>query len=197
MGTFIANVTDLRDATDALVLIVHHGTKASSGTSPRGHSSLAGAVDAIVEVTKPEKSNSDRVATIAAAKDDPDGADLGFRLVPVDLGQDGDGDPVTTLLVEELASAPRSAPRLTPLQRGVRGAVTNLIAGHGIALPTTPGFPTGVRGVRETDVLKECEARHLSGAGTDRRRRQSYRDALGMLRDASIVGWRGDWVWLV
>jgi hypothetical protein len=194
MGTFISNVTDLRDATDAHILIVHHGTKASNGTSPRGHSSLAGAVDAIVEVTKAE--NGDRLACITAAKDDADGADMGFRLRLVDLGQDADGDPITTLLVEELASAPHSGPRLTQFQRGVQNAVINLMAAHGMPLPRTTDFPTGVNGVRESDVLAECEARHLSAAAEPKRRRQSYREALVHLQGVGKLVMRHDWVWL-
>jgi RecA-family ATPase len=42
MGAFIVNVTRLRHETKAHVAIVHHGTKASNGTTPRGHSSLTG-----------------------------------------------------------------------------------------------------------------------------------------------------------
>ncbi len=52
MGTFINNIAAVRHATKAHIAIVHHGTKASNGSNPRGHSSLVGAADAVVEVQK-------------------------------------------------------------------------------------------------------------------------------------------------
>ena len=68
MGQFIVNVTEVRHETGAHVAIVHHGTKASNGSSPRGHSCLTGADDALVEVVKLD--DGSRVATVAHAKDD-------------------------------------------------------------------------------------------------------------------------------
>ena len=54
MGRFVANVTRLRVETTAHIAIVHHRTKASNGSAPRGHSSLTGADDALIEVAKLE-----------------------------------------------------------------------------------------------------------------------------------------------
>jgi hypothetical protein len=114
MGMFIANVTELRHDTGAHVTIVHHGTKSSNGSSPRGHGSLTGADDALVEVVKlPDGS---RLATVVHAKDDPDGMRWGFDLESVELGRDGDGDKITTLVVQEKSEAgsqPDAAPKLT------------------------------------------------------------------------------------
>ena len=67
-----------RHETGSHIAIVHHGNEASGGTKPRGHSSLKGAADAIIEVTKDE--DGTRRAVIVAAKDDPDGDVMGFRL---------------------------------------------------------------------------------------------------------------------
>jgi hypothetical protein len=47
---FVSNVTELRHDTSAHIAIIHHGTKSSNGSSPRGHSSLTGADDALIEV---------------------------------------------------------------------------------------------------------------------------------------------------
>ena len=104
MGMFIRNVSTLRHETLAHIAIVHHGTKASNGSTPRGHSSLTGADDALIEVLKLE--NSTRTATIIHAKDDVDGDRHAFELIPVELGTDDDGDPITTLIVREMTEAP-------------------------------------------------------------------------------------------
>ncbi len=101
MGTFIKNVGELRHDTGAHVAIVHHGTKASNGSTPRGHSSLTGADDALIEVVR--QPDGTRTATVVHAKDDADGDRHGFKLDRVELGMDEDGDPITTLIVVELA----------------------------------------------------------------------------------------------
>ena len=108
MGTFVMNVTELRHSTGSHVAIIHHGTKASNGTNPRGHSSLTGADDALIEVAKLE--DGSRTATVIHAKDDPDGMRWGFALDRVDLGEDDDGDAITTLIVNERIEAPAINP---------------------------------------------------------------------------------------
>ena len=107
MGTFVRNVGEVRHETGAHVAIVHHGTKASNGSNPRGHSSLTGADDALVEVLKLD--DGSRQASVIHAKDDPDGMRWGFKLEPVELGTDGDGDPITTLITVEMNEAPAAA----------------------------------------------------------------------------------------
>jgi RecA-family ATPase len=101
MGTFVRNVSELIHETGAHIAVVHHGTKANngSGSNPRGHSSLTGADDCLVEVTKHE--DGTRTARIVHAKDDVDGRSFGFQLEQMNLGIDDDGDPITTLLVAE------------------------------------------------------------------------------------------------
>jgi hypothetical protein len=115
MGAFIANLTRLRHETNAHIAVVHHGTKASNGSSPRGHSSLPAADDALIEVVK--QTDGTRYANVVHAKDDADGDRYGFILDPVELGTDGDGDPITTLIVTETIGAPvkcEAQPKISP-----------------------------------------------------------------------------------
>jgi hypothetical protein len=114
MGLLITNLTDLRNHTHAHVAGIHHGTKASNGSSPRGHSSLTGADDVLVEVTKHD--DGSRSAVVAHSKDDADGGRMAFLLQQVDLGADDDGDLISTLVFEEAeaqSAAAGSKPRLT------------------------------------------------------------------------------------
>src|SRR6185437_6783555 len=103
MGALVLYMAELRRDTNAHVAAIHHGTKASNGSTPRGHSCLTGADDALIEVTKHE--DGSRAAKVVHAKDDADGWQFGFRLEPVTLGEDEDGDTITTLIVEEIAIA--------------------------------------------------------------------------------------------
>jgi hypothetical protein len=195
MGRFIGNIADLCHETGAHIAIVHHGNEASGGTKARGHSSLRGAVDCIIEVTKLD--DGSRRALIAAAKDDADGAALGFKLGPVALGEDEDGDPITTLLVEELDSPTSANAALPKAARLALEMLANLIAGHGEPLPAGADFPLHVHGCRETAWLVEAEARHLSDAARETDRRKLAREVLTILRNARRIGWRGEWLWLI
>ena len=107
MGTFVANVDEIRHETKAHIAIVHHGNQASNGSKPRGHSSLTGADDALIEVMRQE--DGTRTARVIHAKDDADGYGFTFKLGVVGLGEDDDGDPITTLIVEEGACSASSA----------------------------------------------------------------------------------------
>lgn len=104
MGALITNIGVLRSCTSAHVAVVHHGTKNPNGGTPRGHGSLIGAADLVVEVAKGV--NGTRSATVTAAKDDPDGAAMAFALGVVDMGTDADGDPITTCIVHEADATP-------------------------------------------------------------------------------------------
>jgi hypothetical protein len=111
MGLFIRNAAELRHESQAHIAIIHHGTKASNGSNPRGHSSLTGADDALIEVTRND--DGSRAARVVHAKDDADGIRWGFALDAVELGVDDDGDPVTTLIVREDAEPQKAAPKET------------------------------------------------------------------------------------
>ena len=113
MGVFIGSISDIKCATKAHVGVVHHGTKASNGSRPRGHRSLEGADDALIEVVK--QSDGSRVAAVVHAKDDADGMRWGFALDMVELGADDDGDRITTLLVREMVEAPARPDKAVPL----------------------------------------------------------------------------------
>jgi hypothetical protein len=116
MGALIRHLDELRQPIDGQdhgphVACIHHGTKAGSN-GPRGHGSLLGAVDASIEVAIEE--DGTRTAKLDAMKDDARGA-LAFKLEPVTLDVDADGDPRTTCIVKELTEAEpkRAGVRLT------------------------------------------------------------------------------------
>ncbi len=194
MGMFIANVSELRYETGAHVAVVHHGNQASDGKKPRGHTSLIGAADLILEIVKTE--DGSRTATVAACKDDADGATAPFRLRLIELGQDDDGDPTTTLLVEELERAPAGSPRLRPMATRARWMLADGIAAHGSLLPMTGEFPAGLHGCREDWWHEECETRRLSAASEKRDRKKAFQKAYQELLEAREVAARDGWVWL-
>jgi archaellum biogenesis ATPase FlaH len=95
---------------DAAVVLIHHGTKAD-GSTPRGHSSLNGALDTSLELKKSDDSII-RGRLDKNRNGSPD-LDIAFRIVAENLGVDEDGDPITAATVEEMAAG--SAPRRVKL----------------------------------------------------------------------------------
>lgn len=95
MGIIIKHLKLLQEMTGGLVLIVHHTGK-NTAQGLRGHSSLKAALDANIEVTGGDKKSW----LLEKSKDGEDGKSFGFRLEVHMLGNDGDGDPITSCTVE-------------------------------------------------------------------------------------------------
>ncbi len=109
MGAVIRNLDHIRAETGAHVAVIHQGTKTGTG-GPRGHGSLIGAADVIVEIAKTE--DGGRSATVTDAKDDASDKAMGFVLEVVELGADADGDARTTCVVVERGA--EAGPRKRP-----------------------------------------------------------------------------------
>lgn len=80
----------------AMVLLVHHSGKDASKGS-RGHSSIKAACDVEIKV---ERSNDTRSITTSKMKDGIEGVGYLFKLHTVILGEDDDGDDITSCIVE-------------------------------------------------------------------------------------------------
>jgi hypothetical protein len=96
MGEILEAVKNLQLATGGLVVLVHHtGKDVSRGM--RGHSSLFAALDGAIEV---HRSDEKRSWSVAKSKDADDGGVVHFRLKHHVLGQDVDGEDITSCTVE-------------------------------------------------------------------------------------------------
>lgn len=94
MGAAIDAAQRIIENTGATVILIHHSNK---GGDIRGWSGLKGAVDNQLRI---ERKDDSRTAHIEKMKDEKDGGAYGFRLRVVELGEDEDGDPVTSCVIE-------------------------------------------------------------------------------------------------
>lgn len=95
MARFLAAAEKVAQELNCAVVIVHHcGIDASR---PRGHTSLSGAVESQLAVTK--ATSGEVIVTVELAKDFAEGTEIVSRLERVELGADADGDPITSLVV--------------------------------------------------------------------------------------------------
>jgi len=149
MGRVLSHCKLLHRKTGALVVLIHHsGKDATKGA--RGWSGLRAAADAEIEVTR----NGDfRAATVTKLKDAGDFEQFSFKLNVVPLGNDADGEPVSSCVVEHIDSAPSehiNKPVLKGLPKLVLDTlkimapsgtcdVTDLLEGVKVKLPKTDG----------------------------------------------------------
>lgn len=111
----------------AAVILIHHPTK--SGEHLRGFGGLHGALDMELLV---EKSADTITATAVKARDFADGSKLVFGKSVEVLGQDEDGDDITTVVCVERDqdSAPEREERLTPSAKAALDTFYYLIDGR-------------------------------------------------------------------
>jgi len=119
MGMVMGHCKEITRATGAMVAPVHHSGKDES-RGARGWSGLRAACDFEFEVIRADE---DRVATVTKMKGGEDGAEYGFRLQTVVVGQDEDGDAETTCVVTYTDSSRASV----AASQGPKGDVTKLV----------------------------------------------------------------------
>ncbi len=164
MSAYIRAADALRDAFKCLIVLVHHcGLDA---TRPRGHTSLTGALDVQIAVKK--AGDLTVSAIVEFNKDGPEGAEIVSRLLPVEIGVDDDGDPISSLVVEPVDSSSPSArpaqdkgPKLTDDQKLGLEALLTVTLEIGKALPTAYGIPGNPRAVSVTSWRSELERRGI------------------------------------
>lgn len=124
MGKAIKHARRLREHTGAMVLLIHHSGK-DVARGARGWSGIRAAADVELEVIRSEETDV-RMLRTTKQKDGRDDLAFGFTLEEVQIGLDRDGDPITSLVVQE-AEAPSleemrpssKAPTYGPIGRAV------------------------------------------------------------------------------
>lgn len=92
VGQLNSAIAALIESTGACVVLVHHSGK-NQNAGARGSSALLGAIDTELVI-------SDGQIAVSKQRDVEIGAPIGFKLVPVVVGVDSDGDEMTSCVVE-------------------------------------------------------------------------------------------------
>jgi hypothetical protein len=100
MGTVLSAATRIASEIEGLVVLIHHsGKDASRGL--RGHSSLNGAMDAVMCIDR-NTTTGIRTWKVTKMKDADDGATGLFEFKIVQLGIDKKGNAITSCFVKEI-----------------------------------------------------------------------------------------------
>lgn len=175
MSRALGHCKAIHRATGALiVLVAHSGKDASRGV--RGWSGLRGAADAQIEIVR---AGDTRSAIIDKQKDGGGERDeFAFRLNTVEIGEDQDGDTLTSCVLEHTNTVPRAERKKEP-----KGAIEKLVLK--VAMDLTD---LGGDGVPVNSLLEACVAQMLLDpeAKRDRRREMTLR-AFEALQGANRV----------
>jgi len=121
MQRLIANLDHVRAETGVQIVLVHHGNKGGA-SGPRGHSSLSGAADLVIEHAR--LGDGSRTATVVSSRDNAEGLLLRYRLRQIALPPSQWCPARTAVIAEELDEPPPSPPPVVKARRGRRaGAV--------------------------------------------------------------------------
>ncbi len=195
--TALIGVADrIRHELGAAVIFVHHSGKDPS-RGARGHGSLYAAADLVVAV-------SEGAAVVEKLRDGVSGERFAFRLEPVVLGEDSDGDPITTCIIvhqeDEAPSRRRAEPILSGVAKVGLQALREAIADHGEPLPETSTIPRGACGVTLEQWRERFRLRYGVEADSGKRDADAVRKALQRSREALLkagaIGISSPYVWL-
>lgn len=189
MGVVLDHCKELQGMFGGLLVLVHHSGK-DQAKGMRGHSSLHAALDAAIEVAR---ADDRREWVVAKSKDGHDGQAHGFRLEVVELGEDEDGEAITSCVVhpDDAPAVHRPRPPKGGNQRIVYDALGPLFResqhfGKG-----------GAPAMRPCIELEEAIAQVKDRLAVEpKRQAERTRLAITGLVSSGVLGCREGWLWL-
>lgn len=175
VGKALQQCKRIHHHTGAMVLLIHHSGKDSS-KGARGWSGLKAAADVELEVNR---SGEMRSITVSKLKDGKDGQSYGFSLGIVPLGEDEDGDEITSCVVLYNASG-----------RVKRSAAIKIGDNEKLLLQVID--EANVSGEEDAsgvayEALCNLFVRELEGDGTPKYKKQAFNRALNSLIDKGLL----------
>jgi hypothetical protein len=195
MGKFVANCDRIRLATGSHILIVHHTGKDDS-RGARGHSLLKAAADTEIEVHK-DKASGIATAEVTKQRDHRVGDTFAFCLMPVQIGHDDEGEPITSCAVEpvEASALKRTTSRkLSDRQRLALDALAECGVTLGEDAPASFGLPA--RTIVVALAAWRDELYRLRVLDREAKNpREAFRQIRNSLQARRLIGVRDDLVW--
>lgn len=189
MGILLEHCKELQGMVGGLLLLVHHTGKDQT-KGMRGHSSLLAALDAAIEVSR---TDDRREWTLAKSKDGRDGQAHAFRLEVVELGEDEDGETVTSCVVRADDAPPIHRPK--PPKGGNQRIVYDAL---GALFRESSDFGKGgAPAMRPCVDLEHAIAQVKDRLAVDpKRRAERVRQAINGMVATGVMGHNDGWIWL-
>jgi AAA domain len=193
MSAYVRAADAMRARFECAVLVIHHC--GVSGDRPRGHTSLTGAADAQLSVAR---DGENVVVRVEWMKDGPEGEEITSRLVPMEVGVDTEGDPITSCVIEPIdgnAAKPATTRKLPTRQKLALDSLSALVASIGEALPPAYGLPGDIRAVTVAQWREDLFSRGVLDRDA-KNPREDFRRVKSQLQARFLTAERDGRTWL-
>jgi hypothetical protein len=197
MAAYLSAAILIAEKFQCLVIIIHHCGHGED--RPRGHSSLLGNTDALIEI---KKDGAGIVCSkVEEMRDGPLGAVTRSLLQVIEVTRDDNGNPITSCVIVEAdpgnPTARKTKHKLSPLDKIALDTLKRAIGAHGTPPPPTDYIPSYAT-VVSTDLWRRF---YLMGTSSDNEKEDTRRAAWRRSRDRliaeEIVGFCDDSVWII
>jgi hypothetical protein len=195
LGAALANLRRAQELTGAHIAIISHTGK-DEKRGARGSNSQDGDVDVVVQISG---DGPIKVATVTKANDQEEGVLTRFKGEISVLGDDDDGDEITTMIisVDDCGSADGKSKEKAPLgatQRRAMDLLIKAINDDGRAPPASA--PHGVVKVVTLDAWRECSKKGALSDGGDDANRTAFNRTKTELANKGRIGIENGLVWV-
>lgn len=190
-GRFVAGCDRLKNQTGAHVMVIHHSGK-DEAKGARGSYSLLAAVDVEISVT------SDKEIKCTKSRDFVTPRDITYELKSVTIGDDQDGDKVTSCVVEATSEPLKKHSKRKALTGQAKIAFEALDAAlqqNGKRYPDSKTYPQGVDIVDVMHWRDECYKRGLTDGESESARRNAFHRVKKSLQNKDLIQIFEDRVW--
>jgi hypothetical protein len=192
MGAYVRAADALREAFGCAVLVIHHC--GIDTTRPRGHTSLTGAADAQIKVSRDK---SGRISTeVEWMKDGPEGAKTLSTLEVIEVGDDEDGKPITSCIVQpcddDEAETSTKRLKLPDAARVALEMLKKAVAEAGVPGPSNRTIPKDTMVVKVDLWRRYADTGSVSDSEKPDAKRKAFKRAVDTLQARGAVGvWNG------
>lgn len=196
MAAYILACDAIREAFSCAVVVVHHC--GINDQRPRGHTSLTGAADAQISIKKADITGT-VTAKVEFMKDGPDELEFCFHLRSVIVGQNEDGDDITSCVLESSDEQPAQKPKPQRLNNAAKIALDTFHktqSSAGEPAPASNHIPSGATVVR-IDTWRRFHYSALGSDMNDEAKKKNFQRSRESLQAAGLLGIHGEFGWMV
>lgn len=192
MNIVIRNIDRIREQTGAHVMVIHHTGK-DKDRGMRGSYALYGAVDTVVEISR----DGDTItAEQKKQRDTRLGPSFSFKLRDVFIGEDDEGEPVYSAVIDPADAPPRKKRAISGQAAVALQAFGDALAHHGRIL-TGDLYPPQRQCVAIERWREFCDRHELSAGDTATAKRTAFHKAKTKLQEEGVVRIVDGWAWRV
>jgi hypothetical protein len=197
MGAYVKAADKLREEFGCAVVIIHHC--GVNDKRPRGHTSLTGAADAQIRVTR--DGSGQIIAEVEFMKDGPEGTQIVSQLEVVDLGYDDYDDPITSCVIHpaegKVSTQGQTRKRLSTSQQRALDLLEEAITKAGEIPRACDHIPANTPCVSEDRWRQYCYAGQITESDKPDAKQKAFKRAAESLIAAGRVSKWNDHVWPV